>query len=50
MLKFGLTTHFIWKKINSDMENIPHNNSCKIYFLVDNARVYFNADIDSGNV
>lgn len=33
------------------MENTGFDNkSCKIYFLVDNARVYFNADFDSGNV
>jgi hypothetical protein len=33
------------------MENsLVDNKSCKIYFLVDNAKVYFNADFDSGNV
>jgi len=33
------------------MENtLVNNKSCKIYFLVDNVKVYFNADFDSGNV
>lgn len=26
------------------------NKSCKIYFIVDGQKVYFNADFDSGNV
>ena len=29
---------------------LANNKSCKMYFLVDNERVYFNADFDSGNV
>ena len=32
------------------MDNGYKKNSCKIYFLVEGAKVYFNADFDSGNV
>ncbi len=33
------------------MNNLVFDNkSCKTYFLVDNVKVYFNADFDSGNV
>ena len=29
---------------------VTHNKNCKRYFMVDDTKVYFNADFDSGNL